>query len=375
MFQDRSLIAPAVFLRLQIVGRIFHKAREHLINRELLSCRGGLALFTRTAWPSRYCPGLVHVPRALGAARPREPGSVGGGRRTGPGALWAGAAGPRGSPTSPSAAGDLPPPPLRALSAPSLSSTSPPAPAPPLSFSALRASSPLSPRARPTSPAARPGTLPGVRVGSAGAPRAAGGTGGLRARPQQVGGGEAGPRAEAAGAPGGPQEAERAEASSFRIPLRNRSACLRSLGAREPGNKPARLSPARAVLFPEETTTNDRALGRPAGLSVFHPRRNGLGSCKPWSQFQAPGGANSCPLRWTLRRAGVRAGRAVPSGTLVQDFSSLCKPHADKTSVLAAVGREQGTWLPGTPTQATMALPARDEAGRVRSVLPARRQF
>ncbi|CAN0563333.1 unnamed protein product [Rangifer tarandus platyrhynchus] len=169
MFQDRSLIAPAVFLRLQIVGRIFHKAREHLINRELLSCRGGLALFTRTAWPSRYCPGLVHVPRALGG-------------------------------------------------------------------------------------------------------------------------------------------------------------------------------------------------GSPEAYSSF-------------SQFQAPGGANSCPLRWTLRRAGVRAGRAVPSGTLVQDFSSLCKPHADKTSVLAAVGREQGTWLPGTPTQATMALPARDEAGRVRSVLPARRQF
>lgn len=66
--------------------------------------------------------------------------------------------------------------------------------------------------------------------------------------------------------------------------------------------------------------------------------------------FQAPRGANSCLLHWTLRRADVRAGRAVPSGTLVQDFSSLCKPHADKTSrVLATVGREQGTRLPGTP--------------------------
>lgn len=40
------------------------------LNRELLSCRDGLALFTRTAWPSRYCPGLVHVPRALGGGSP-----------------------------------------------------------------------------------------------------------------------------------------------------------------------------------------------------------------------------------------------------------------------------------------------------------------
>lgn len=55
---------------------------------------------------------------------------------------------------------------------PSLSSTSPRAPAPPRSFSALQASSPLSPGARPASPAAGPGPLPGVRVGSAGAPRA-----------------------------------------------------------------------------------------------------------------------------------------------------------------------------------------------------------
>ena len=72
----------------------------------------------------------------------------------------------------------------------------------------------------------------------------------------------------------------------------------------------------------------------------------------------------------------VGAGRAVPSGTLVQDFSSLCKPHADKTSrVPATVGREQGTRLPGAPMQASVALPARGEAGRARSVLPARRQF
>lgn len=94
------------------------------------------------------------------------------------------------------------------------------------------------------------------------------------------------------------------------------------------------------------------------------------------AQFQAPPGANSCLLPRTLRRADVRAGGAEPFGTLVQDFSSLCKPHADKTSrVLAAVGREQGARPPGTPMQATMALPTRDEAGYVRSVLPARRQF
>lgn len=85
------------------------------------------------------------------------------------------------------------------------------------------------------------------------------------------------------------------------------------------------------------------------------------------SAVQAPRGANSCLLHWTPAQSRRQGWWGRPSRTslrgltfsfLVQTFSSLCKPPADKTPlVLAAVGSEQGAGLPGVPAPATRALP------------------
>lgn len=103
------------------------------------------------------------------------------------------------------------------------------------------------------------------------------------------------------------------------------------------------------------------------------------------AQFRHLVGPTAVYCTGPLRRAEVRAGGAVPSRTsrrsltfslLVQAFSSLCKPHADKMSlVLAAVGSEQGAGLPGVPAPATRALPHVTGLARFGQSCLGRRQF
>ena len=69
-FRIEVLWLQQCFFDFRSWGEYSTRPGSTVLNRELRSCQGTLALFTNTAWPSWYCHGLVHVQMALGGGGP-----------------------------------------------------------------------------------------------------------------------------------------------------------------------------------------------------------------------------------------------------------------------------------------------------------------